>query len=437
MQSPGVPHAHQFPVLVWPANATVANGVELIELTRGAVEKNIGKQSMQSVANRNLIFTNVSSLDLSAEARTRLGAEAFYQHVVARLINGFHSKQLLTQLGDQLVLSAEQAYSVRQMDKLEMISNALLDLPLSPSHHKAANYFHGVRLSRFGQFEDAKRVFEAVAEGPIHGYTGRAIHAWGTIYKLRGDFDTAIRSHIEASRIATLNGRFDLHTEVFVQRNLAVIRSIDGDHHGSLSHLEQIHPLVNTLALRYPAGYYDYLNSVAVELGELGRLEEARRTAQRVINSPYAVRFPEWRETFDEIVEKQRRRTRSAIIVPQGVLGYQTERTAPEAENLFRLPARPLSDQQYSEGKLLVDSSSQTQRARVLSFESWKPGNAIRGRSGGSIVTPKDRARMTTGQKLIRLMDLVSQEDTDDETIERILQAVEQILAKRRGERVD
>jgi len=44
---------------------------------------------------------------------------------------------------------------------------------------------------------------------------------------------------------------------------------------------------------------------------------------------------------------------------------------------------------------------------------------------------------MTTGQKLIRLMDLVSQEDTDDETIERILQAVEQILAKRRGERVD
>jgi hypothetical protein len=399
--------------------------------------KNIGKQSMQSAANRNLIFTNVSSLDLSTEARTRLGSAAFYQHVVDRLISGYRSKHLLKQLADNLIVAAEHAYSARQMDKLEILSNTILGLPLPSSYHQAANYFHGVRLSRFGEWSEAQRLFERVASGRTHEYTARAIQALATIYNLRGDVHTAIRGHVEAGRIASHNGRVDLLTSVFVQRNLAIYKSIDGDHSGALVDLQRMQPLAYTFTSSYPAMYYDYLNSVAVELGEVGRLEEARRTAQRVISSPYAARFPEWRETYDEIVEKQQSRTRSAISVPQAFLNQQSEHTAPGAENLFRFPARPLSDQPYDETKLLVDSTSQSQSARVLNFENWKPVNAIRGRSGSSIVTPKDRARMTTGQKLIRLMDLVSQEDTDDETIERILQAVEQILAKRRGERVD
>jgi 3-hydroxyacyl-CoA dehydrogenase len=44
---------------------------------------------------------------------------------------------------------------------------------------------------------------------------------------------------------------------------------------------------------------------------------------------------------------------------------------------------------------------------------------------------------MTTGEKLIRLMDLISQDETDDETIDRILEAVEQIILNRRNEKLD
>jgi hypothetical protein len=44
---------------------------------------------------------------------------------------------------------------------------------------------------------------------------------------------------------------------------------------------------------------------------------------------------------------------------------------------------------------------------------------------------------MTTGEKLIRLMDLVSQDKTDDETIDRILRAAEQIVMKSRDEKLD
>jgi hypothetical protein len=52
-------------------------------------------------------------------------------------------------------------------------------------------------------------------------------------------------------------------------------------------------------------------------------------------------------------------------------------------------------------------------------------------------VTSEHKRRMTTGQKLIRLMDLISQDETDDETIDRILEAVEQIVSNRRNERLD
>ena len=43
---------------------------------------------------------------------------------------------------------------------------------------------------------------------------------------------------------------------------------------------------------------------------------------------------------------------------------------------------------------------------------------------------------MTTGEKLIRLMDLISQDETDDATIDRILEAVEEIVLNRRGEKL-
>ena len=44
---------------------------------------------------------------------------------------------------------------------------------------------------------------------------------------------------------------------------------------------------------------------------------------------------------------------------------------------------------------------------------------------------------MTTGEKLIRLMDLISQDETDDATIDRILEAVEEIVFNRRNEKLD
>jgi hypothetical protein len=56
----------------------------------------------------------------------------------------------------------------------------------------------------------------------------------------------------------------------------------------------------------HPALRYDYLNSLAVELAETGRLEEAKHAIEIALRSPFADRYPNWRTTRDEIADKER-----------------------------------------------------------------------------------------------------------------------------------
>ena len=71
---------------------------------------------------------------------------------------------------------------------------------------------------------------------------------------------------------------------------------------------------------------------------------------------------------------------------------------------------------------------SVTAPARVLNFQEWK--TALKGSSTAGLdeIHRKQRERITPEEKLIRLMDLISRDETDDETIDRILEAVEQIV---------
>ena len=48
---------------------------------------------------------------------------------------------------------------------------------------------------------------------------------------------------------------------------------------------------------------FDYLNSLAVELGEVGRKYEARNVIKHVLESPFTIAYPEWLETADDLKE--------------------------------------------------------------------------------------------------------------------------------------
>src|SRR5258708_39115810 len=75
---------------------------------------------------------------------------------------------------------------------------------------------------------------------------------------------------------------------------------------------------------------------------------------------------------------------------------------------------------------------AQGSTARVLNFQQWKrriePNPAQL-----STLSPEQKMEMTIGEKLIRLMDLISRDDTDDETIDVILETGEGIVLVRTG----
>ena len=429
---PGAPHSHQPPLRVCPAMAMVTKGAGL-DLIPEADEKNIGRLSMQRAANKSLIFTNLSSLKRLTETQSRLGYAALYQQVRVELIKEAHSNHVFSVVGDRLVALAEQAYALRQVDKLEDLSQALLALPLPEHYTSAARYFRGLELIRRGELDAAKSVLEAVAADPPHRYTSRAIQSLGVTFHARGDLESALKLYLEAGCRAAKKGTVDPLSALFTQKNIAVLKSGYGDHRGALADLERMLPLARAVCSSHPQVYYDYLNSLAVEFAGLGRLEEAANTSLIAVSSPIAVAYPEWRQTFDEIAFKQLCASHSAVAVRQRVAKPNgVEEPVCETNNVVHLP---LAERQARE--TAVDQDQQGAQARVLNFQQWKSTIKASSRLAPEGFTAEQRNRMTTGEKLIRLMDLISQDETDDETIDRILEAVEQIVQNRRNEKLD
>ncbi len=65
----------------------------------------------------------------------------------------------------------------------------------------------------------------------------------------------------------------------------AVINSLEGNHQDAVGMLEKLFPVAHAMRSSQPSIYYDYLNSYAVELCEVGRLEEAKNISRIVIAS--------------------------------------------------------------------------------------------------------------------------------------------------------
>lgn len=101
-----------------------------------------------------------------------------------------------------------------------------------------------------------------------------------------------------------------------------------------------------------------------------------------------------------------------------------TKQTSTE-ETLVRLPP-PKPAQALFEGR-----QPDKPAGRIIDFQQWSNMKNQASSSPIDELTYEEREVMTTGEKLIRLMDLVSRDETDDEMIDRILEAAEAIV---RGE---
>jgi tetratricopeptide (TPR) repeat protein len=276
---------------------------------------------MQSATANNIVLLKGSSL-LDKRLAKVIGASAH-----------FASRGELEAIGRQLVDIARQARMSRRTDLVEIASQAILSLPLASDIHTAGVSYAAYCQHQRGEVEESRIILIGVADSPASGFKERAIFELGTTYFERGDITQALYFYIEAAKAAKQTDPLVYIQSIWMS---AACNGVTGDHRRASSDLEQLFPLVRALSARYPPLYFDYLNSLAVEFCEVGRVEEANKVIDIALASPFADRFPEWTETKSEIAQKTKEGCKSPaliIAVPSALPEAAPDATAQPSRN--------------------------------------------------------------------------------------------------------
>ena len=179
-------------------------------------------------------------------------------------------------LGERIIHEAEAAQAFRQTEKLEELGLILSNFPIK-EYRLAGQYYIGWCLNRKGQ--NTQELFEKLVEESTT-YRPMALIELASNQARKGNFSSGISYYTDAIKYS-----HSPHTVILAERTIAAIKGDEGDHAKALKGLERIAPL-----MRYgpPIERYQYLNSLAVELAEVRRIEEAQNISRIVLASPYA-----------------------------------------------------------------------------------------------------------------------------------------------------
>jgi tetratricopeptide (TPR) repeat protein len=262
------------------------------------------------------ILFNIS-FSFSGDSAGKVGLSAPPSHlqrvIYAALTRNLYTRQGFELLGRQLAAIARHAYFARQTEVMKEASQLMLALPLSKELKSVAQYYQAICAWKQSQVDEARRLLGYVIDDASPQYQAQGLLTFGAIYIGQGEFETALPHYLEAAQIA---GKRDLQTFATAQKMVAVVRSIYGDHQRALADLERLFPMVRAIGKHCPAFYYEFLNSYAVELGEVGRIAEAQNVCAITLASPFAAAYPEFAQTRDELGAKRTAATSSIIAVP-------------------------------------------------------------------------------------------------------------------------
>jgi tetratricopeptide (TPR) repeat protein len=297
----------------------------------------------------------------------------------------------------QLVESAERFYRLQDFTQQKEIGVFLQQFP-SPFYEIGA-YHEAIYLHRQGEFEKAWTLLEYVAEKAPDRYRAKALLSLGAVEQSRNNFTDSLKYRMEACKLA------DPVTLLQAQSGIAVIQSIGRNHKGALRHFEELAPLARSVGSG--PEYWHYLNSLAVELSEVGRLEEAANISKIIIASPYASFYPEWHDTQGDIAFKLYRGARS--------MAYFTKIMP---HNVVRIKPSGLPSQRGAAP------------ARILNLQDWK--KKMPKRANGDEKDQKDQdyklpSNPTDRDIFLRIMHLASKEGISEKKLWKILEAVEKI----------
>jgi hypothetical protein len=274
----------------------------------------------------------------NAEPQDAPSQNNYYQKLVyAALTRNAYTFEGFEVLARQLAAIARHAYLAKQLNAVEQASQVILALPIRAELKAIGLHYQALCTWCQGYSIEARQSLERVAEQATSQFRARALQDIGLTYQQNGEVDTALRFYFAAGRAAATSG--DLLTFAQSQQMIAVVRSIHADHKEALAELQKLFPLVRALAKEYPAPYYDFLNSLAVELGEVGRISEAESALSIALASPFAAAYPVWGETRDELAAKRQSATPSVVAINRA----PEPAASPQAEPKPKTAARVVS----------------------------------------------------------------------------------------------
>jgi tetratricopeptide (TPR) repeat protein len=287
------------------------------------------------------------------------------------------------ELGNRVAHEAEVAQAFRHIERLEELGSILSNFPLK-EYRLMGQYYLGWSAYRKG--ENVQETFEQIVE-QSKTYKATALIDLANIDFDKGDFVSALKNCIEATKRAD-----SLSTALKAVRSVAILKSLEGSHQRALKDLERIYPLIKYAS---PIVRYQYLNSYAVELGEVGRIEEAQKVSQITLASPYAFAYPEWRETEQDLALRGYK-SRSSVRV----------KTIPG--NLLYLPEREASDIPVI----------QDEDARLFDLEEWKEKKMVKEPNGDDETNPD---KMTEQDMVMKLIQMLTTGEGDEKKIRELL----------------
>jgi hypothetical protein len=308
----------------------------------------------------------------------------FYQQLLSKHV-GFH------ELGTRFARQAERSYIFREVKRAEQAARLLINVPI-PQYQLIGQYY--LAWGEYVRGADVKITFERIAErAPLH-YRARAMHALATL---------AAREKDSASELGWIMESMKVSPSLEGLRGMAILKAREGFHSSSIKDLENCLPFA-----RYadPLSCCDYLNSYAVELGEAGRLNEARNVTRLVLASPFAYAYPEWQETAEELKPANR-----SFVVPD-----------PSPPHMGKLLSMPVVE--HAKPQRL------NRPARIINFLQWKKkmGKDDDDRYG---LTPEQLKEMTPSEKLCYILNSINTDFTEAD-FDKVIALLDEINDKKK-----
>jgi hypothetical protein len=189
----------------------------------------------------------------------------------------------------------------------------------SPVYALVGEYFTGLVIMDGGRgdMKAARERLERAAESCRFPYRDRALLSLSAVCIYTGDYSTSVKI-AEAMRKSA-----DPYTRLEARRAIATVYGMEGQSERALEILESMYPEVAKASADLAHVKAHYANSRAVELGELGRLDEAIKWSEIATGDTLAGCHPEFHKTHLGLLRQRATKAQVSVADMEGAYRRQ------------------------------------------------------------------------------------------------------------------